>query len=457
MRVLLINSPSLQQPVIRDMAGGLGFKGSLGMFLPPLELAGMAATLLQKGFEVTLIDADAEGLRQEEIIKQIEGFKPDAIVATVSLPSLYRDCSFLRQIRNKFENKIIAKTGISYPPILGEILLSSSADLCLFGEAELAIDKIISGEEKRGCACLVNGDLRVEDNLLVDDLDCLPFAARGLLPNDKYSYVLLGDRATSLQTSRGCPFPCAYYCPYPLVQGQKWRAQSPERVVQEIEDIVYNHGINKILFRDATFTLDQNRTSQICDLILEKKIKLNWWCETRVDCLNIELMQKMRQAGCRGMNIGVETGSEKLLRTQAKTGLTLERLKFIQEKAQENHLHLHFLLMIGLPDETKGTLYETYKLIRDFHPPSLGITIITPYPGTKLYQEAKDKGWLETEDWSKFDGHQPVMHTDHLSKQDLLTAAHFLNLSAYLSGKDTFMSRLRGRLLEFNFKRWIGK
>src|SRR5207237_347256 len=108
--------------------------------------------------------------------------------------------------------------------------------------------------------------------------------ARALLPTDRYVYPLLGAPVATLQTSRGCPYPCGYYCPYPLVEGKAWRAQSPERVLAEIRDVVERHGIRKIYFRDATFTLDQKRAARLCELIREAGWRLEWMCETRVDC-----------------------------------------------------------------------------------------------------------------------------------------------------------------------------
>ena len=455
MRVLLVNSPSDDQPVVRDMAGGLGFDGGKAVALPPLELAYMAATLLGKGHEVKIVDSDVENYQTEDVYRIVEEYKSQVIIATLSLPTIYKDCSFLREIRRYSSAKVIAKTGIAYKPLLAEILKKSSADLCIFGECDIDIDNVLAGKEKKGTAYFKDSKLKVEENGIVLDLDDLPLPARGLLPNEKYRYVLLGDKVTTMQTSRGCPFPCSYYCPYPLVQGRKWRAQNPERVVKEIEDVVYNHQIKKILFRDATFTLNKSRVEQISDLIIQKKLKVEWWCETRVDCLNSKLMEKMKQAGCQGMNIGVETGDSEVLETQAKFGMTLEKLKVIRKTAQQLGLRLHFLLMIGLPKEIKKSLYKTYKLIFALGPETIGITMVTPYPGTQLYTEAKEKGWIETEDWTRFGGHLPVMHTDNLSSQDLSKAQEMICQGFSLSRRNSLKGWIRSKLIDYRFRKWV--
>jgi radical SAM superfamily enzyme YgiQ (UPF0313 family) len=454
MRILLLNTPAREQKVVRDMAGGLGFDGGGSVVLPPLELAYMAATLLRKGHQVRLIDPDAENHTQADVFRMVEAFKPDAAIATVSLPTLYRDCAFIAELRAHLPGKIFAKTSIAYAGILKEIVAKSAADACIFGECELNIEGVVEGQERKGTAYMHAGEFKVEENSLIADLDALPLPARQLLPNDKYTYILLGDKATTMQTSRGCPYPCAYYCGYPLVQGRKWRARSPEHVILEIEDIVRNHGIRKILFRDATFTLNKSRTHRICDLIIENKLEISWWCETRVDCLDEDLMGKMRSAGCLGMNIGVESGDPQVLEAQAKIGLTLEKLGAIRNTARELGLKLHFLLMIGLPDETKRSLYATYRLLDDLKPESMGVCIVTPYPGTPLYEEAAAKGWIESEDWTKFGGHTAVMHTDDLSVEDLKKTQGMLQRGFALRSSKNPLNRLRLWALNRQFRKW---
>ncbi len=455
MRILFINPPAREHPVVRDMAGGLGFDGGSSIVLPPLDLAYMAATLLNKGHKIKIIDADVESSSNEDIYRITGEYGPEVAVATVSLPSIYSDCLFLKGIREHTSAKVIAKTNISYPPILKELLQRSSADLCIYGECDLNIEEIISEKERKGTAYFRNDEIIIEENNFIQDLDKLPLPARQLLPNEKYRYVLLGDGVTTMQTSRGCSFPCSYYCPYPLAQGHKWRSRSPEHVVREIEDIVNKYHIQKILFRDATFTFDKERARRICELILEKGLKVNWWCETRVDCLDFDLMKKMKTAGCLGMNIGVETGDPELMKRQAKIGMTLDKLKEIRKAARELDMRLHFLLMVGLPDETKKTLYATYKLICDLRPESIGICIITPYPGTLLYNEAKQKGWIEAEEWSRFGGHYPVMHTGNLSAKDLIKAQQMMFKYFSFSRDGSLKGRLRSALMDWRFKMWV--
>lgn len=454
MRIILVNPPSTV-PMVRDMAGGLGFTSSSpASSLPPLEFAWMAATLQGKGHEVKIIDPDVCGYGLAAVYEDLAEYKPEAVVCAVSLPTLSKDCSFLAGIRKYCAGRIIAKTSISYQPVLKEILQKSAADICVHGECELNIGELILGSSRSGAAWLENGEITSGGDSIIQDLDALPLPARGLLSNDKYAYPLLGIGTTTMQTSRGCPFPCAYYCAYPLVQGKKWRSRSPGHVLREIEDIVHNHKISRILFRDATFTMDNERTLAICDLIIARKIKIQWWCETRVDCLDEELMRRMRAAGCEGINIGVESGDTEVMENQAKIGMTMGKLKFIRETGRALGLKLHFLLMVGLPKETRRSIYETYKLVMRLKPESLGVTVVTPYPGTPFYFEAKAKGFLETEDWTEFGGHAPVMHTENLSSAELAGARDLLCAGAGFARSGGIVFKLRSCLFRLKFKIW---
>ena len=428
-RVCLINSPSLRKRAVsRSMAGGLGFDGSDTMVLPPLDLALMAATLRNAGYDVELIDADALRLNDHDVYVQLAHKEYRVIIASVSLPTLDNDAEFISGLKRLHpEALVFAKTLVRDQNILKQLLHKSHAHLIIHGEADLSIPHIITGEIRDGTAWLENDDLVFIPNKPVSDLNELPFPARDLLPNDRYTYPLLGSPVATLQTSRGCPFPCGYYCPYPLVEGKTWRAQKPERIFAELQQIVERLGIHKIYFRDATFTLDKERIVRLCDLIIAADWQIEWMCETRVDCLDDDLLGKMKAAGCVGMLIGVETGDERVMhRKEGKKGLTVTKLAHLREKTRELGLKLHFLLMVGLPHETRESTVATYDLIMRYDPDTIGVTIITPYPGTPLYYDAQREGWIESYNWRDYGGHQAVMHTSHFSREDLIAARSFI-------------------------------
>ena len=453
MRVVLVNIPFQENKITRDMAGGLGFDASSQILLPPLELALYAGTLKSKGHTVTLIDAEAENLSRDKLMDKIVLLKPDCIIGEVSLPTIDNDTGFLSALKKINRFKVVIKTSIAFRPIIKEILKRSKADYCLIGEVELHIDQILAGKTKKGTARLSNGRLVISPLLPVADLDRLPFPARQLLDNSIYRYPMLGSKCTIMQTSRGCPFPCGYYCPYPLVQGKKWRAMSPKRVIKEISDVVRNYKIKRILFRDATFTLDRNRTVEICKSIIKNKLKFEWWCETRVNCLDKELLKLMRQAGCKGMNIGVETGDEQVLKSQGKPGVDLDKLKTIKKLTDDLNIKLHFLILIGLPKETKKSLLQTFKLIKELKPFSLGVTTVTPYPGTQLYKDALKNGWIETQNWARYSGSLAAMHTGNLSSGEIRLVQKMI-IGEILLLQKGFIGKIGLTIEELVFRLW---
>jgi GT2 family glycosyltransferase/radical SAM superfamily enzyme YgiQ (UPF0313 family)/Flp pilus assembly protein TadD len=417
------------------MAGGLGFDGNEGMLLPPLDLVIMAATLRQAGESVDVIDADPLGLDAAAVYAKLEGRQWDFIVGTVSLPTLEHDAVFLAELRRRHPMaKIAGKTLVRDQVVLKALLERSAADLVIHGEADLAIIDIVYGRSKTGTAWLETGlsdtrpTFQFDEGSPVEDLNRLPFPARDLLPNERYIYPLLGTPVATLQTSRGCPYPCGYYCPYPLVEGVKWRSQTPDRIFAELKDIVERQGITKIYFRDATFTLNQERIARLCDLIVAAGWPLEWVCETRVDCLGDALLEKMRAAGCVGLLVGVETGDEQVMHMrEGKKGLTIPMLAHLREKTWQLNIRLHFLLIVGLPQETRESLVATYDLIQRYKPDTIGVTIITPYPGTPLHTEGLREGWIDSQQWKDYGGHQIPMHTPHLTRADMEAGKQFLD------------------------------
>lgn len=429
--VLLINPPSGDKSVNRDMAGGLGYRAGEGVVLPPLDLLSMASTLRKKGWNVKFTDA---------LVESVEYPRSDLIIGNLALPTIDEDIVFYKKIKDRFPKTVVViKTGINYRYILENVLKCLGANKIIFGESDLNIMECINKKE------------RVIDAGRVEDMDLLPIPARDLCEIGKYKYGLLPGIVTTMQTSRGCPFECAYYCPYPLVQGKKWRAMSPTRVIKEIEEIK-RLGINNILFRDATFTLDMGRVDEICRLIKRKGIEINWWCETRINVLSKKLLRKMKSAGCQGINVGVETLDEKLIEKEGKPGVSIEKIIRIKKVAKKLGIKLHFLMIIGLPNDNIKTLFETFERLVEIKPETVGFTVITPYPGTELFNDAKKAGLIHNFEWSRLNGQNVNMRTKYLSVVEIRLVKFLLTGTSYC------LRRQYGfgiKIIRLIFKLWL--
>jgi len=275
LKIALVTPPTNEHPITRDMAGGLGFDRDSAMLLPPLDFLYAASQLRNEHQEVLLIDGDHTSQFQGQLQKNLEKFAPDIVLVMVSLPTLKSDCAFAKGIRGAFACQVAIRTGISHPPVWEEILNKSRANFLVFGECEIRIGEILSGKFKAGTAWIERNKLHWQTGINISQLDSLPLPDWGLLGKlTEYRYPLLGNGVVTLQTSRGCPFPCSFYCPYPLVQGHEWRAMTSDRMFSEVCN-VFQYGISRILFRDAVFTYDRNRTIEFCEKVIHEHLPIS--------------------------------------------------------------------------------------------------------------------------------------------------------------------------------------
>ncbi|MCK5529576.1 MAG: polysaccharide deacetylase family protein, partial [Kiritimatiellae bacterium] len=265
------------------------------------------------------------------------------------------------------------------------------------------------------------------------DLDSLPEMPYHLVPLEKYWYHGFGEdaRFAAVFSSRGCSFKC-YYCPYPMGFGGCIVHRDPIKVVDEIEKLQKTYGVEGILFRDQVFSMDWDKTHRLCDEIIRRKLNLKWVVETRLDRVNEELLLKMKAAGCIRIHYGLESGDPKLFSRVGKDGAEgrMEELLANFTLTEKIGIHPHMFMLIGLLGETWDTVNSTIQTIKRMKPVTLQVAVVTPYPGTGLYDEIKEKGLLLSEDWSLYTGFKAVARTEELSSDDLIKARGMV-ISAY--------------------------
>ncbi len=452
MKACLFDAITSLGPLVRDMAGEFGFKGGPELVLPPMKLATIAATLRNEGWVPSIIDPYPLGLDREGCLRRLQDEKADVYIGEVTLASIEEDISFLKDLSGRVPAPVIPMTGLRYEPLLKKILIETGAPHCLCGEVELLAGRILSGGTREGTARLNQGKI-VATFPRIEDLDRIPIPARDLLPNNRYRYHDWVP-ITTMKTSRGCPFPCGDYCPYPLTEGRSWRALSPERLIAELEDIA-RFRIPFVYFRDTNFTYDKRRLITICRQMQEKKLSVQWICETRANCLDREMLAAMRDAGCVCINIGIETGDAALMEQSAKRGVSARHVIRLKRWADRLGIRQQYLFMVGLPGETRSSLYHTLRYMLRIEPVHIGINLLNPYPGTALYERALKKGWIEVREWNRYDGgDSPIMRTDELSLEEIVQARRLLFEAFRLSKSAHFCDRLRLWRLKRKFRRW---
>jgi radical SAM superfamily enzyme YgiQ (UPF0313 family) len=305
-------------------------------------------------------------------------------------------------------------------------------DFGIVGEGEESfrdlVKRLAEGRDPWGVQGIVGPETFTPPANYIRDLDGLPFPARHLLPNPLYRYALWpGKKVATMITSRGCPYRCIF-CDKSIF-GSKWRARSAKNVLDEMEQIVKNLRIPSIIIYDDLFTLDKQRVQEICQGILERGLRFEWKCEGRVDRVDGEMLRWMKKAGCSLIAYGVESGNEMGLDYLQK-GITLPQIRRAFELTRKAGIRPMAYFILGIPVETFEQSLRTIELAKELNPDYAQFSILSPYRGTKLYEEAKAKGWYaEVEANNPFDKDQkrPVLLSENWSAdalKEILRRAH---------------------------------
>jgi radical SAM superfamily enzyme YgiQ (UPF0313 family) len=224
--------------------------------------------------------------------------------------------------------------------------------------------------------------------------------------------------------------------------GKRYRMRSPKNVVDEIEQIHSKYGQSQFTFYDDAFTVDSKRVVQVCDEIQRRKLAIQWDCETRVDMVSKELLQKMKDAGCMATWFGVESGSPSVLEKMHKK-IKLDQTRLAFRAARDVGLMTVASVVLGFPGETEQTAWETINFVKELDPDDIGFYIATPYPGTPMYEQVKANGWLKITDFNKYDTATPTFETPYLSGEKLKEIRYKAHQQFYL--RPSYVFRMLGR------------
>jgi radical SAM superfamily enzyme YgiQ (UPF0313 family) len=251
-------------------------------------------------------------------------------------------------------------------------------------------------------------------------------------------------------TSRGCPFACGYYCPYPYGFGSKIRFRSPELVGQELELLNKKYGVDGVLFRDQVFTVKRKHTEAVCKQIIDRGLDIQWVCETKYDRVDPELLDLMKQAGCVAIHYGLESGDEELFWSVGKPGGKESPAEAMQRftnsinatKAAGISAYAHTI--VGLPGETRKTIRATNERLKSLNIDGFSAGVITPYPGTRLYEEATANNWIREHTHARYTAAIPVIEYKNFNQRDMQKARNLLMDT--FEGQKPFWKRIAHRI-----------
>ena len=424
--IAVVNPPNPLETVSnKDTMGGFGqlYPAGAPSRMPPLDIPHAAAVLRQRSIPMEVVECLGSGLDQDQFISRIEQLQPDIIAVRTSLPTFDWDMGVVTRAQECTGASIIL-FGPCMSYLHGEALQHDAIDGILLGEPELALAEIaVRGVAAHHPHLVTRGDRSgaTTQAAVVEDLDSLPFAAWDLMPYTAYSGAELMRDITpfvTMQTSRGCPHGCLY-CPYPVTQGRRLRYHSVQRVVEEMRWLQDRLGVRAVLFRDPEFALNRERIVTLCEAMVSHDIKIAWRCETRIENLDPELVRLMSRAGCIGLNMGVESFDEEVLRSLRRRHVSHERAQAVIAEARKAGIGTFCFFILGLPGETIRSSLDTISSALALGCDHLQFTTATPYPGTRLYDWAVERGYLEDQSRALLTGYDAVMQNGHLSSRDI--------------------------------------
>ncbi|HUL40026.1 MAG TPA: radical SAM protein [Methanomassiliicoccales archaeon] len=437
MRILLVNPPRFEGiPVIREERCEITERYSI---LEPYSLLQMGSLLRAKGHQVELIDLNGFDLAWKELEARVRGSKPEAALFRFTPTTFDHDMRTAAIVKAEAPG---AKTiGVCWTlRTLARQVMSQAHDLDFYVRQEyevVAPDLIEALREGRsmdsvpGIAHRRGQEIMISpDALPLDDYDSLPIPSFDLLPSlDPYFVTAPAGRPyTILYTSKGCPFKCSF-C---TVAGTKWRPKSAEKTMEELRFLKKNYGIRTVSFFDETFTLDKKRVLRICEALVAEDLDIRWYCNTRAHLVDLDLLKKMRRAGCRGISYGIESGSQSIL-DHADKCVTVEQARNALAWARQARIKTFASFILGLPGETWQTVGETIDFVGQTIPTSAEFNVAVPYPGTKLYEMVYGEKGGEAVDFRRLYQDDAVVGTEALTPADLNKARDMAYRSLYFN------------------------
>ena len=399
--------------------GGIKESGEQEAIYPPMGLAYIAAVLRENGVEVKIIDAKSLNMSHEDVAKAIEKERPDFAGVTVFTTQLRSALDTCRGIKKRFPSTKIVVGGPHIHPLHGEVIKEESIDFCVRGEAELTmlelVNTVSNGDEgdlkKVKGLTFKNGNniIVTPDRPFIQNLDTLPFPARDLLPIHLYKAGTARGvvNFTPVTASRGCPFKC-HFCSVPRF----WpihRRRSVENVLNELEDVYRTYKIELVRFTDETFTLNKRWVTEFCRGMVERGLadKITWSCDSRVNTISEELLKEMKSANCEVIFYGIEFGNQRILDFSGKK-TTIAQIHKAVEMTKKSGISPYGGFMLGYPTETCETIEDTIKLARTVGVDGATFTVVTPFPGSQLYDYCEEKGLLRTHNLEQFNYASPA-------------------------------------------------
>ena len=426
---------------------------------PPLGIASIASYIRAKGKSVRIIDCNIECSSVESFAQFFksnitqEYSEVDIIGITVLTCTVNKAYEIAEICKGYYPHSKIVFGGAHATFVFNEVIRNQSVDIIVCGEGEITLNEILDNiplEKVKGIVYKNNNS--IIQNLgreRILNLDEIPMPAYDLLPILRYRPAKGAYRrlpAMSMLTSRGCPGRCTFCS---KVLGNRIVFKSAKGIYEEILYLIKNYGIKEILFYDDTFTVNRKNIIELCDMLIKNKVDISWTCFARVDFVDYEMLGKMKRAGCHQIMYGVENIDEGVLKNINKK-INLQQVINAVKWTKKAKIECRLAFMVGNPGDTKEIVQENIKFVNRLNPDLAIFNVATPFPGTEMFNWARERNLILTYNWDDYTLAKPVMRLENLTEVEIKELYRLMYRSFYMR-----LSYMFGKLLKIRSKQDI--
>ncbi|MFH0979312.1 MAG: radical SAM protein [Candidatus Woesearchaeota archaeon] len=426
MKILLVNPPAANG--LRCIREGRCEQraDSFQYLMTPISLPSIASVLQRDGFVVMIVDCIADNISFDALKSIISKESPALVVVNVATVSFNTDIQVAQLCKSQ---KIpVAAYGVHVTTTSEETMKSTSFDFLIRGEPEIICLYLVKAlRDKNDLASVKGISFRRQGVVvynapapLIDDLDSLPFPDRTLLHNELYIAPLSHKPYTLIIASRGCPYSCIY-CTAHQYYGRKPRSRSADNILEEIRHVVEKLHIRYIAMWSDTFTLNKQFVLELCYKIIASGLDFEWYCNSRVDTIDDEMIKIMAKAHCKVITLGVESLDQSIL-DRMKKRITVAQIERAISICRLHGIKTQAHLIFGLPGETAQSIKRTIKGIKHANPDYAEFYCAVPFPGTEFHDLMEKQGYITTKDYSRYELNQAIVSYPTLSDKDIKNA-----------------------------------
>ncbi|RMF92157.1 MAG: radical SAM protein [Candidatus Schekmanbacteria bacterium] len=420
--ILLINPPYFNRDELKErFSSFMGWikRGNMYAvaFEPPLGISELATFLNSNGIETSVLDIPGLFMTDEEVEDEISRLTPEIVGITAMSATIFESLKIAEIVKKVSPSSIVVLGGVHPTVMPASVLKNDVVDFVVRGEGEYALYEIYNAiKNKKDLTYLkeLNQGICFNDNSspiiseraeLIENLDKIPLADYSLFPAEnyiKYNQDLRGIRGISMIAGRGCPYSCTF-CAVNKTMGRRDRRRKPEIIISKIKELADSLNIEGIWFKDSTFNINRKWVEKFCSLIKRELPGFKWQINTRVDLVNEEEIEMMKDAGLVQIDLGIESGSSSTLALLGKKYSVDEIYRSVS--IAKRYVKVAGFFMIGLPGETEKDIDATFELAKLLELDSYSFSIFSPLPGTKLFERLVEEGKISEDKWNYKESH----------------------------------------------------